>query len=586
MLNSSDVAGEGTYGCVHNPQLFCKNQQVQNINKVSKLMNKKNAKKEFNEYSVVESVDPDEKFYLGKPTLCSPEINNYNKQSAYKCKKLKKNDNDIVNNLKKYVLLIMEDGGENLNDFSKTMSAKSVSPTTKNEMEFFWLEAHRMILGLKVYLENGIIHHDLKAQNMVYNQKKGRINFIDFGLMTEKKKIISESKKSNYGFASFHWSFPLEIEFLNKNDYNSVSSNGDKIIKKIVNDLKTNHNSKVSNALYTFLDFTSTNTSFLNRDKRFIECLKDFNETLLTQMNNTEKDYKNFVEKVVNTIDSYGVSLGFLNVLKNTHKFIDKQFADDLSMLFLDMVNFNLNNRIDVDTALKRYENILEKNGILSKYKKHFVNNELKNSSSIPIKINNIINSINNKSISIISNKIKIKIKKNPHILDPKPICPSDKEINPKTNRCVKLCKSGYSRDQNFNCKKNKTMKSSRNTSLKEEKKCPSDKEINPKTNRCVKLCKSGYSRDQNFHCKKDKISKKTFSKTSKKTSKKCPSEKDLNPKTNRCVKKCNLGFKRDQNFHCKKNKTNKKNKSYSTSQYGTPMSLSHNWGMQYKSKS
>jgi len=99
-------------------------------------------------------------------------------------------------------------------------------------------------------------------------------------------------------------------------------------------------------------------------------------------------------------------------------------------------------------------------------------------------------------------------------------------------------------------------------------------------------LCKSGYSRDQNFHCKKDKTSKKTFSKTSKKTFKKCPSDKDLNPTTNRCVKKCKLGFKRDQNFHCKKNKTNKKNKSYSTSEYGTPMSLSHNWGMKYKSVS
>ena len=34
---SSRVVGEGTYGCVHNPQLFCKNNK-QKKNKVSKLM--------------------------------------------------------------------------------------------------------------------------------------------------------------------------------------------------------------------------------------------------------------------------------------------------------------------------------------------------------------------------------------------------------------------------------------------------------------------------------------------------------------------------------------------------------------------
>ena len=37
--------------------------------------------------------------------------------------------------------------------------------------------------------------------------------------------------------------------------------------------------------------------------------------------------------------------------------------------------------------------------------------------------------------------------------------CPEGKELNPKTNRCIINCKSGYIRDANFKCKKNKTQK-------------------------------------------------------------------------------------------------------------------------------
>ena len=34
------------------------------------------------------------------------------------------------------------------------------------------------------------------------------------------------------------------------------------------------------------------------------------------------------------------------------------------------------------------------------------------------------------------------------------PLCPEEKEYNPSTKRCVKKCKSGYSRDRSFKCKK------------------------------------------------------------------------------------------------------------------------------------
>ena len=82
--------------------------------------------------------------------------------------------------------------------------------------------------------------------------------------------------------------------------------------------------------------------------------------------------------------------------------------------------------------------------------------------------------------------------------------CPPGKERNPKTRRCVNQCKSGYTRNSDFNCvreyrKANRISSSTRKTI----KTCPPEKERNPKTRRCVNRCKSGYTRNSDFICVK-----------------------------------------------------------------------------------
>jgi len=108
------------------------------------------------------------------------------------------------------------------------------------------------------------------------------------------------------------------------------------------------------------------------------------------------------------------------------------------------------------------------------------------------------------------SKSISPKTKK---VMKPK-ACPSDKELNPTTGRCVKKCLPGFARDEHFKCKtkKNKIKTDSLKAasldvviSDRDRKKCPSDKELNPTTNRCVKKCASGFARDEYFKCKTKK---------------------------------------------------------------------------------
>ena len=99
-------------------------------------------------------------------------------------------------------MLLQKNGGDNLSQIENKFKELKVNNTNRRRLENFWLDMARIIYGSKVLLDNGIVHHDLKQQNIVYNEKTGRVNFIDFGLMTTTKDMI---EKAN-GLSLWSWS--------------------------------------------------------------------------------------------------------------------------------------------------------------------------------------------------------------------------------------------------------------------------------------------------------------------------------------------------------------------------------------------
>jgi len=496
MAESSTVVGEGTYGCVHNPPLNCKGKSNRpSGNKVTKLMKDDEAVVELKEYDAVKRVDPNNDYYLGTPESCTVDNNEYNKQSAIKCRKLKEADPQIVNNLSKYTLLIMENGGDNLEQFSKKLSQGSNSQERVVQIERFWLEAHRVLMGVKVFLDHGIIHHDLKPQNIVYNERTNRINFIDFGLIQEKKMMIKEALKSKYGFGKYHWSFPLECKFLNKKAYDKYASYSDKFktdhLKSIAGSLKAGGDTEASAAIRFFLHYAANETgSFLNLEKATTNLLKQFGETLLHVITPGQVPYETLVNKCVDTFDSYGVGFALLDVLKNTYKKMDIQLSLNLANLFLDMTNANVMKRIGIETAIHRYEEILEKNNVLKRFNKHFKNHILTDGPLMPVVLEKTITDASAKAKSISPKEMKEIIAENPEIMEPKPL---SEEKSYQSAVSVKLLPK----------KKRLVIKGVRELKDAMVDVCPDGKEMNPKTRRCVKKCKEGETRNDKFECRK-----------------------------------------------------------------------------------
>ena len=493
-METSKVIGEGTYGCVHKPPLLCEGKTKAQNNKISKLMTTEDATKEMKEYVLIENADRAKNFYLGKPTKCKLGAIASNVVPIANCEIAK----DVLKKYDNYSLLTMNDGGMDLKKFALKVKGLTPTPANNTMMEKFWLEAHRILVGLKVFIDNDIVHHDMKQHNIVYNETKNRLNFIDFGLMTSKTKLITSLRNSSHWLADYHWSFPLEIAFLNKSIYDAVSYKSHnaktQYCKNVLTAIHSDPNAKSSQAISTFFSMITNHRKGTAEHKQaFVVFLKGFNQTIFDKIIPGQDKYEIFVNKSVNTIDSYGVGMAFMVVLiHGFHLMTNDDFVKDLAELFHLMFQPDLALRLEIGDILTQYEACLGKHGILQKYDKHFIDHKLMDGPVLPPAIVQAIAQVDVADV-LLSPAELVDV-----ALSPVKDCGAGKEFNRTTKRCVNVCKAGFSRDPAFKCKKNKTVKKQK--SIRD---CPDGKERNPKTKRCVNTCKPGYSRDPDFKCKK-----------------------------------------------------------------------------------
>jgi hypothetical protein len=118
------------------------------------------------------------------------------------------------------------------------------------------------------------------------------------------------------------------------------------------------------------------------------------------------------------------------------------------------MISNHLPSRVEPLEALHQYEELLEKHGLLTKYKKHFENHILRDKVEKKTKLDKKIDKIKNVDL-----KMTPEEEANLYLPPTDKICPEGKEINPFTNRCVTICKDDQIRNEKFKCVKNKTRK-------------------------------------------------------------------------------------------------------------------------------
>lgn len=395
------ILGEGSYGCIHSPSLKCKNKRkITNKNYVSKSLIKSDSEIEKHHMKFIKKIDPNYEYHLKTVEECTLDDNKTNNNEIKKCEIFSDIDKYNKNDIK---LIIMENGGLDIEKYSENVK-------TKEQSLIFWLKIQKTIKAVKLYLDNNIIHNDLKAQNILYNEKTQKISIIDFGLMHSKKKKENASKnyqlykirevfnllenKETIFINEIHWSWPLENEYIEKNEFIKFieKTSFDKHVKKIQNildNLEQIYKIKNTERINEILDnnnkldtyYTILNEIILGTEYDIYNLLNDYLYNIYSikkeynESKNKSKYYDNFLETHLNTIDIYGLGISFITSLKIQQKKLPKELVDDFYKLFYRMITPIIKNRIQINDLLESYESVMNK--YIKEYNYIFINNEL-----------------------------------------------------------------------------------------------------------------------------------------------------------------------------------------------------------------
>jgi len=614
--NGRKLVGKGTYGCVYKPSFECENIPGNGKNKkldvigfnyddyVSKFMKTNSAKTELREFSVVSAVDKNNQYHLGMPIMCKPKIDAQSLASMKQCKKL--TETEIKN---KYSILLLKNGGYDLTQFCESNVFMTYIEGDKiRKTDMFLLEIHNLLNGLKLFRDNEIVHYDLKPGNILFDPVKCKMTFIDFGLMNNMENILQNSNRSIHDAAIFHWSYPLECGLMNRDFYTAIMKDPEllrtELIKIIVDGNLTNPLRLSLNRPESY----QVVLKYLNPAGQYL--IPSENKIQLTNMINKfidgivaiktrfgAKSYLEFLNKTIESIDTY--AFGFtmvyaINCFYRNGCFTEQEYNRYIHFFGL-MYDFNISTRsTNLDALLNDYELILEEHGVLPRLNKEFRNHVL-----VERAISSPIGSMEKKlggPLMKLQESISVSLEHDIPILDQlanedpttitfKKKCPSGKEYNVKTKRCVKVCANGYHRNDKFNCvKKKTTLKVNKEPSIKHThtkqnitaSSFSSPSPLPPSDVTISRLEREKIAKEEMERIKQQLMEehrilmlereiqqkriqeiqhKKNENAQAKVVVKICPPGKEHNPSTNRCVNVCAYGYERNAKFNCVKRK-------------------------------
>ena len=353
---------------------------------------------------------------MGVPTHCHVKRTKETIKAIEKCIHLKKkyfHKKSIKEGIKNLDLLVMKDGGMNLKMLSLMVNVMRVTRENSIKVKKIWIEMHKMFCGILLFQKHGIVHHDIKPQNIVYNINDHVANFIDFGHMRNisyeiKKSVASDNWIYDYPF----WNYPLEIQFLNKNDYMKFASKSlsekEKVFSDTLDDLHNNSDTKFVDAFRIFLDYIIYNKSKSEEKEMISKYLLAYHKMIIEQV--MIDKYDKFLDKSVKSIDVYGLGMSLYYLLNCSRHFLKEDMIIAMETCFFNMTTPNLIQRLSIEEAIDMYENILTEFGFMEEFGIVFEKHEIVESKRTSASLKKI-KSIDSKYISL-NSMSKARLKK------------------------------------------------------------------------------------------------------------------------------------------------------------------------------
>jgi serine/threonine protein kinase len=362
MAQESRIIYNNENSCVFKPAIPCKDKSGPEKT-ISKIVPQSEAIDETNSYKMIKDAGIDEKYFPGSTETCIPHESARPKLTNCKNINSKLTGGKTLSQLftednsnkahGKFSLLQIPDGGTDLFD----IDIENITPT-------FWQNATDYFSGLVSFHENGIVHHDVKPENLLYDNESGKARFTDFGLTKRRDTLYNAASHigtvyGHYDYVDTYeafpfFNFPPEKILYTRKYYKYTMTN------RTVSQLMENDDLRDS-----FIWF-SRNTSEPMHDR-----LAQFNTFITleqeeyTSEGQSTDHFTVLINRSLDTFDVYGLGYSLLYVLKklkvNGMYNSKKDFYDELHKLFQRMAHVSCYERPTPQEALDEYQSILRK---------------------------------------------------------------------------------------------------------------------------------------------------------------------------------------------------------------------------------
>ena len=210
------VIASGGFGCVFNPALRCKGTTKREKGKITKLMTKKNAMKEYEEINGIKKKLDDIKnyqdyFLLKNFTICKPSPLSKNDLHEFtkKCSVLPKNDikkNNINEKLDELMMINMPNGGIPVDDYL-------YQDGSFDKMYLVHMSLVKLLQnGIVIMNEKNVYHADIKDSNVLIDDNSGvTARLIDWGLSTQYVPFENNPFPKTWRNRPFQFNVPFSV---------------------------------------------------------------------------------------------------------------------------------------------------------------------------------------------------------------------------------------------------------------------------------------------------------------------------------------------------------------------------------------
>ena len=314
-LDAGAFLGKGTYGCVFDPPLLCKNESMRRKGVGKIFVNKSNFLDEKKHLNTIATIDKDKKYTIQFHHICKVLDNDIKKKDEFqKCNKKSY----------KYYQIILNEKGENLNNELKTkdLSFKKILTGFIN-----------LSKGIVLFGHNNYCHRDIKSDNIIVTDKLQIFKFIDFGLSCDFKQVY-DMTLSEYLLKYDYSFFPPEFKYYYY------------ITKSI--SIKKSHiySNYKDNEIY----FDSINLNLSDNIDKYFNDIQESKDLYFKEIINN-----------INKVDVFSLGMVLLKMYHLQHENIDIQFHKDIINIITNSIHFDYRKRYTSEQLLSELNKLNKK---------------------------------------------------------------------------------------------------------------------------------------------------------------------------------------------------------------------------------